>query len=168
MLGIVAICKEICLGQYEIHVLIRLYHTIFLSTLLFNCQTWTRIRKYDIDTLSVVQLKYLKQALCVPYSTPNVVMYLEMGLLPIEYVIDIRLFVYLHYILMLMNDEPVKNLYFHQLDLAFEENLANGIHHLAKQCSIIVEEGHVKSLSREKWKTYITNKITEYGFNQLK
>ena len=109
MLGITAICKEICLGQYEIHVLIRLYHAIFLSTLLFNCQTWTRIRKYDIDTLAVVQLKYLMQTLRVPYSTPNVVVYLEMGLLPIEYVNDIRRFVYLHDILILTNDEPVKN-----------------------------------------------------------
>ena len=136
--------------------------------MLFNYQTWAKIRKYDIDTLSVVQLKYLKQALRVPYSTPNVVVYLEMGLLPIEYVIDIRRFVYLHHILMLTNNEPVKNLYFQQLDLAFEENWANEIHHLAKQYSTIVEEGYGKSLSREKWKTYITNKITEYGFNQLK
>ena len=83
MLGITAICNEIDLRLYEMHVLIRLYHSIFLSTLLFNCQTWTRIRKYDIDTLAVVQLKYLKQALRVPYSTPNIVEYLEMGLLSI-------------------------------------------------------------------------------------
>ena len=76
ILGITAICKEICLGKYEIHVLIRLYHAIFLSTLLFNCQTWTSIRRYD-DILSVVQLKYLKQALRAPYSTPNVVVYLD-------------------------------------------------------------------------------------------
>ena len=58
----------------------------------------------------------------VPYSTPNVVVYLEMGLLPIEYVIDIRRFVYLHDILMLTNDKFVKNLYYRQLDLAFKEN----------------------------------------------
>ena len=77
ILGITAICKEICLGKYEINVLIRLYHAIFLSTLLFNCQTWTSIRKYDNDILSVVQLKYLKQALRAPYSTPNVVVYLD-------------------------------------------------------------------------------------------
>ena len=69
---------------------------------------------------------------------------------------------------MLTNNESVKNLYYQQLDLAFEENWANEIHHLAKQYSIIVEEGYVKSLSREKWKTYITNKITEYGFNECK
>ena len=62
----------------------------------------------------------------------------------------------------------MKNLCYQQSDLAFEENWANEIHHLAKQYSIIVEEGYVKSLSREKWKTYITNKITGYGFNLLK
>ena len=66
MLGATHICKEICLGQYEIYVLIRLYHAIFLSTLLFICQTWTRIRNYDIDDLAVVQLKYIKQALRIP------------------------------------------------------------------------------------------------------
>ena len=135
--------------------------------MLFNCQTWTRIRKYDIETLAVVQLKYLKQALRVPYSTPNIVEYLEMGLLSIEYVIDIRYFVYLHHILMLTSEEPVKNLYYQKLELAFEENWANQIHHLEKQ-NIIVEEAYAKSLSREKWKTYITNTITEHGFNQLK
>ena len=159
MLGIAAICKEIGLGQYELHVLIRLYHAIFLSTFFFNCRTWARIRKYDIGTLSVVQLNYLKQALRVPY----LVAYLEMG-----YVVDIKRLVYFHHILMLTNDEPMKNLYYQQLDLAFEENWANEIHHLAKQYSIIVEEDSVKSLSREKWKAYITNKITEYGLSQLK
>ena len=91
-------------------VLIRLYHAIFLSTLLFNCQTWTRIRKYDIDTLAVVQLKCLKQR-CLPYGTSNVVVYLKMRLLLIEYVIDIRCFVYLLHILLLADDEPVKNLF---------------------------------------------------------
>ena len=69
---------------------------------------------------------------------------------------------------MLTDREPMKNLCYQQLNLAFEENQANEIHHLAKQYSIIVEEGYVKSLSREKRKTYITNKITEYRLNQFK
>ena len=65
-----------------------------------------------IDTLSVVQLKYLQQALHVPYSTPNVVVYLEMAFLPIEYVTDIRRFVYLHHILMLMKMNQPKTYIF--------------------------------------------------------
>ena len=66
---------------------------------------------------------------------------------------------------MLTNDEPVKNLFYQQL-----ENWANEIHHLdlAKRYNIIAEEGYVKLLFREIWKTYITDMITEYGFRQLK
>ena len=60
------------LGQYKVHGLIRLCNAIFLSTLLCNSQFWIRIRKYDIVTIVVVQIKELKKALRVPYSTPNV------------------------------------------------------------------------------------------------
>ena len=134
--------------KYGMHVLIRLSRTIFLSALLFNCQTRTRIRKYYIYTLAVVQPTYLKQALRVPYSKPSAVISLEMGLLPLPFiVIDMRSFVFLHYILLLTNVEPMKNLYYQQLHLASEENWANKIHHLAKQYNIIVEEGYVMSLS---------------------
>ena len=82
-----------------------------------------------------------------------------MGLLPVECVIDIRHFVYLHHILMLTNDEAVKNLYYQQLELLIEEIWQTK--YIIKQYNIIVEEGYVKSLSREKYKTYITY-ITYY------
>ena len=74
----------------------------------------------------------------------------------------------MHHILKFASDGPVKNLCHQQLELAFKDNWANEIHHIAKRYNIIVEEAYVKSLSREKCKTYITNMITEYGFNQRK
>ena len=40
------------------------------------------------------------------------------------------------------------------------------MHHLGGKCNIRVVEVYVKSLSREKFETYITN--SWYGFNQLK
>ena len=60
---------------------------------------------------------------------------------------------------MLTNDEAVKNLYYQQLELLFEEIWQTK--YIIKQYNIIVEEGYVKSLSREKYKTYITY-ITYY------
>ena len=35
-----AICKEVILGKYEIETFFKLYESIFLSSLLFNCQSW--------------------------------------------------------------------------------------------------------------------------------
>ena len=50
-----ALCKEVAFGLYEVQILLQLYESIFLSTLLFNCQSWTRLRKSsDIPTLESV------------------------------------------------------------------------------------------------------------------
>ena len=82
------ICKEICLGQYEMHILINCIINIF-QYFFIQLPNLDKDQKYDIDTLAVVQIKYLKEALRLPHSTPNVVVYLEIGLLQIDYVIDI-------------------------------------------------------------------------------
>ena len=50
-----------------------------------------------------------------------------MGLLLIEFVIDIRCFVYLHHILLITNDVPVKSL-FSAVKVTIEKTRANKIH----------------------------------------
>ena len=76
-------------GLFEVQTLLQLYESIFLRTLLFNCQSWTHLRKSnDIPSLERVQYKYLKQTMHVPYSTPNAGLLLEVGILPIKNVIN--------------------------------------------------------------------------------
>ena len=76
LVSIQAMCKEIALGNYKIQILLQLYESILLSSLLFNCQSWTSIRNsVDTPQIESVQLKYLKQTMHVhaPYSIPNAV-----------------------------------------------------------------------------------------------
>ena len=63
-----AFCKEIALGNYEIHIMLQLYESIFLSTVLFNCQSWTNVTNTHIESLQTLQMKYLKQPMWVPYQ----------------------------------------------------------------------------------------------------
>lgn len=70
--------------QYELNLLPKLYRRIFVSSLLFNCQSWTNLRtSSDIKLQHQIQMK-LKQIMQVSYSTPNVGVYLELGILPTE------------------------------------------------------------------------------------
>ena len=62
-------CKEIALINYEIQIMLQLYESMFLSTVLFNCQSWTNLTNTHIESLQTLQMKYLKQTMCVPYST---------------------------------------------------------------------------------------------------
>lgn len=84
IIGLCTFCKEVCMGQYELNLLPKLYGRIFVSSLLFNCQSWTNLRtSSDIKSLHQIQMK-LKQIMQVSYSTPNVGVYLELGILPTE------------------------------------------------------------------------------------
>ena len=125
-----AFCKEIALGNYEIQIMLQLYESIFLSTVLFNCQSWTNLRNTHIESLQTLQKEYLKQTMCVPYSTPNKGTLLELGILPIYDVINCRKLLFLHHILNLMEDDPVLKLYKEQNKLPFEKNWVNEVSRL--------------------------------------
>ena len=81
----IAMCSEIALGCFSLHILLLLYQAVFLASVLFNSQTWTRLTKSDLKNLLTIQLKYLKRMMHAPNSTPNVSVFLELGVLPVSY-----------------------------------------------------------------------------------
>ena len=36
--------QKVCMGQYELDALLKLYESIFVNSLLFNCQSWKNLR----------------------------------------------------------------------------------------------------------------------------
>ena len=90
MISIGSLIKEANLGMHEVQVWLLLYRSLFLSTVLFNSQAWSRLRKKDIQQLQIVQQKFLKRILNLPSSTPNSFLFLELGVLPIQMEIQKR------------------------------------------------------------------------------
>ena len=118
MISITSLIKETNLGIHEVQVWLLLYRSLFLSTVLFNSQTWSRLRMKDIEQLQVAQLKFLKKILNLASSTPNSFLFLELGVLPIESEIHKRQLIYLHRILLLPDDDPVHQMYTNLVELA--------------------------------------------------
>ena len=123
----VSICEEMAMSKYAIMTMILLYNSIFLSSIIYNCQAWTWLMSDDIQKLKTIQVKYLKRALQTSISTPNVLVYLELGVLPIEYEIDIRRLTFLQHILCLGEEDPVRKVYTEQHHYKEEKNWHNEI-----------------------------------------
>ena len=117
LINSIALCNEINIGEYRLQTLLVLYHTIFLSSILYNAQTWTQISNNDMSKLNIIQLKFLKRMLRTASSTPNAVILLELGILPIGKEIHKRQLNFLHHILQLTEDDPVKRMYYRQKSL---------------------------------------------------
>ena len=107
LITIVSLIAETEVGIHHVSVMLLLYRALFLSTVLFNSSTWSNLRQKDLNSLKTLQLKFLKRIVGVASSTSNAFIYLELGVLPINFEIEKRQLMYLHRILQLESTDAV-------------------------------------------------------------
>lgn len=167
LVSVMSECNVITRGCLELLVLILMYRSLFIPTVLYNCEAWNNLTQEQLKELQTIQLKFLKRALHVPRSTPNALVLLELGILPIENEIHLRQLRFLHHVLTLDPHDPVKEAFEQQKLFKFERNWANEIHSLMKEYSIEVSEQEISNMSLDKWKSLIKKKITHAAIIKL-
>ena len=78
-----------------------------------------KLTNQEVESLQKVQLKYLRNMMEVANSTPVAGTFLELGILPINFEIDLRK------LLQKENDDPVKQVYLELKRNCFEKNWTN-------------------------------------------
>ena len=104
-----SIRKEAQFSLNQISAMFLLYRSVFFPRLIFNCETWSNLTNREVESLQKVQLKYLRNMMEV--ANPVAGMFLELGILPINFEIDLRKLKFLWKILQKENDDPVKQIY---------------------------------------------------------
>ena len=130
-------------------IMLQLYESIFLSTVLFNCRSWTNVTNSHSESLQTLQMKYLKQTMCVRYSTRNKGTLIELGILPKNDVINCRKLLFLHHVLNLKEDDPVLKLYREQNKLPLEKNWANDVSSLPEHYNINLRDSEIKQIKKK-------------------
>ena len=104
---------ELCLlsrclsfGIRQIESMLILYRTVFVPRLIYSCEGWSNSKAADHKILQSAQLKFMGKILEVPRSTPNAALYLELGIWPIRYEIEIRQLFFLKCVLDKKADDP--------------------------------------------------------------
>ena len=151
------------MGKYSLEMMLLMYETVFLQAVLFNSQAWSNLRKAEIEILQVAQLKFLKRTMKVPGSATNSGVFLELGILPIKHEINKRQLNFLHHILSLSSNDPVLAMYQQQQLLPYEINWANTIKLTAAKYGIKLDEDLIKSMSRDRWKNMVDEKVEHIG-----
>ena len=104
----VAEACDITLGVHAIESLLVMYKSVFLHTVLYNCGSWCNLTQINKDSLSGVQMKFLRRMLHIPSSTPCSTIFRELGVIPIVNELESRQLFYLHHILSLDQDDPLR------------------------------------------------------------
>ena len=117
-----ALSKGINFGHRQIESLLILYTSVFVPRLIYNCEAWYGLTIKEINILRTAQLNFLRCMLEVPKGTPTAALYLELGILPINFEIEIKHLLYLKRILDKKNDDPVQLCYRKMLKFSEEVN----------------------------------------------
>ena len=166
---ITALVKESYLGQHEVSVWLLLYRSLFLSTVLFNSEAWSKLTPKDISKLTVLQMRLLKKIVGAPRSTTNSFVLLEFGVLPIESEIHKRQLMYLHRILQLEPDDPVHKMFHSLMSLAEngEKNWWTGVKELLSKYNL-PSVNEIQEMTRTRYKGLVSEAINDVAFQNLK
>ena len=74
---LIALCKEIKFGKRQIENMLVLYKAVFLPCLIYNCEAWSNLDKYDYMMLQNSQLNYLRNVMEVSRAVPIAALYLD-------------------------------------------------------------------------------------------
>ena len=67
-----------------------LYKAVFLPWLICNWEAWSNLDKDDYMMLQTSQLNYLRNVMEASRAVPITALYLDLGVLPIRYEIEMR------------------------------------------------------------------------------
>ena len=102
--------------------LLILYKTVFVPRLIYNCEAWSNLKAADYKILQSAQLKFMRKILEVSRSTPTAALYLEQGIWPIRYEIEITQLFFLKRVLNKKADDPCLQVYLEMLKFKDETN----------------------------------------------
>ena len=100
--------NDIWFGKFYYKVAILLRNSLLINSLLTNSEAWHNLTEKDLRSLEQVDENLLCKILETPISTPREVLHLELGVMPICFIIKCRRLNFLNYILSEPNDSLVK------------------------------------------------------------
>ena len=167
IISAMSMCSENTMGVYSIETMLLLYNSLFLPVVLYNSQSWSNLTKKDINTLKVVQLKFLKRMFYAPSSTSNCITYLETGAIPIDYEIHIRQLNFLHHVVNLEESDPVRKVYNEQLKFADEPNWGNEVKKLRSKYELTPTDSDLQTVTKDWWKTQVKKAVKQHVLDIL-
>ena len=93
------ILEDICVGNFQFEIAVILMNSLLINGIITISEAWYDIKASELETLEKVDEALLRKVLEAPSSTPKEMLYLEVGLLPIRFIILSRRLNFLHDIL---------------------------------------------------------------------
>ena len=157
--------QDIWFGKYHYEVAILLRNSLLINSLLTNSEAWHNLTETDIRNLEKVDENLLCKILETPISTPREMLYLELGVMPIRFIIKSRRLNFLKYIVSEPNDSLVHQVFDAQIKHPTRNDWGQSV--LKDLSDIDLNMNMLENMTKTNLRKHIKNKLEVMAFNYL-
>ena len=153
--------EDICFGPYYFEVPMMFRQSLFLNSILLNSEVWYNLTTKDIQELESVDTELLRRILEAPVSTPTCMLFLELGCIPLKYVVMQRRQMFLHYVLQQKPDSLLLKCLNVQIKHLDEWDWVNQIYSDLQELKIILTFEQIRLHPKEKFRSLVRKAILQ-------
>ena len=144
-----------------------LRNSVFLSSILLNSEVWYSLTTKNVQELELVDHMLLRRVLECPQGTPTCIMYLELGCVPIRFIIKSRRILFLQYILQQDEESLLHKFFKAQMENPVKGDWAPQVEQDLKDLDIKYSFEEIKSMSKQTFKVKVKSAIKIKAFEWL-
>ena len=165
---IMDIVKSVSFGAFYFEIAKTLRNSILINGMLTNCEVWYRITQSEVAQLEEIDRLLLRKIMNVPSSCPIEALYLELGCIPLRYIIKSRRVNYLHHLVTRKETEMISKFFYTQWKYPSKKNeWTTKVREDLQDLQIDDNLEKMKCLSKYSFKNLVRKKIEEEAFIDL-
>ena len=138
-----------------------------MSSILSSSEVWYGVTQIELEGYEQVDKMWIKELMNCSSSVPKELLYLELAILPIRYVIQIRRLLYFHHILRQRKDSLLHKFFMAQLTNPRQRDWVSQVLQEVEDLNINLEIKDIELLSKEKYKSLIKEVVYKRAFSNL-
>ena len=154
-------------GRYHFQIAVILRNSLLISSILSSSEVWYGITQSEYEQLERVDEMLIRNLMNCSSSVPKDLLYLELALLPIRFIIQIRRLLYLHHILQQKEDSLLYKFFMAQLTFPTPKDWVTQVLEDIENLSIELEIEEIKIMKKSTFKKIVKKAVHEKAFSYL-
>ena len=135
--------------------------------MLFNAEAWYNVTTVELERLEKIDETCMRKILNAPFATPKLMLYLELGVLPVRYIVKSKRLNYLHYILNEDKNDLIYQFLQIQLQKPTMKDWGSEVRQNIEELNMGVSLEDIEKIPKSTFKQLVRTKIKEHAFNYL-
>ena len=154
-------------GPFHFEIAVILRNALLISSILSNSEVWYGLTQLEAEQLEQIDEMWIRNLFDLSRNVAKDLLYLELGLVPVSFIIKGRKLMFLHHILHQKKDSLLHRFFMTQMEFPTQNDWVSTVLEDLVELEISLELEEIEKMSKERYKSLIQEKVRFKAFEYL-